>query len=188
MVASNWEIGPVIDGLNYSTGMPLHPTQTAEGWAFDFPLNTRDGGSVHYITFPYGSLAGKTHIIMKYRIEADQGVEFLPPCCPFSPSIGPTMYFQREADDWNTNGMRWWATFARVSPIQPGEFELDVPLNAEWTSVFAGMSATTDPDKFATAKQKAERVGFTFGGGDGYGHGITVTGPARFVVTSFRIE
>src|ERR1700752_724506 len=29
-----WEIGPVIDGKNYSVGVPLHPTQTPDGWAF----------------------------------------------------------------------------------------------------------------------------------------------------------
>jgi hypothetical protein len=34
----------------------------------------------------------------------------------------------------------------------------------------------------------ADRIGFTFGGGDGYGHGTYATGSARFVVTSFAVE
>ena len=46
MVAANWEIGPIINGKNYSVGMPASPTQTSEGWAFDFPLSP---GSVHYL-------------------------------------------------------------------------------------------------------------------------------------------
>jgi hypothetical protein len=184
MVASNWEIGPIINGKNYSIGMPLRPMQTADGWAFDFPLTP---GSVHYVTSRYGSLAGKSHIVMRYRIEADANTQFAPPCCPGFLSIGPTMYFQQRGDDWNTDGKRWWATFKTTMPIKPGEYELDIPLDGPWTSVFS-MSAAKNPQQFMTAKMYADRVGFTFGGGDGYGHGVYATGQARFVVTSFVIE
>jgi hypothetical protein len=183
MVAANWEIGPIIKGRNYSTGMPLRPTQVSDGWAFDFPT----WGSVHYVTFPYGSLSGKTHIVIKYRVEADETVQFFPVCCPQLPSQGPTLYFQQRGDDWETDGKRWWATFSTPTPIKAGEFQLDVPLNGPWTSVMT-MTAASNPSQFQNAKANAERVGFTFGGGDGYGHGVYVNGPARFVVTSFTIE
>lgn len=184
MVASKWEIGPIINGKNYSIGMPLNPTQTTDGWAFDFPLAP---GSVHYVTFPYGSLAGKTHIVMHYRIEADPSVQFFPVCCANLPSIGPTMFIQENGDDWNTDGMRWWATFNSPTPIKPGDYQMDIPLDGAWTSVFT-MTAASNPQQFATAKLNAARVGFTFGGGDGYGHGVYANGIARFVVTSFVIE
>jgi hypothetical protein len=184
MVASNWEIGPIIDGRNYSAGMPLHPTQTPDGWAFDFPLAP---GKIGYITYKYGSLAGKSRIVMHYRIEADPDVQFLPPCCPQLLAQGPAGYFQQKGDDWNTDGERWWASFNTPYPMGPGERELILPLDARWTSVFT-MSADSDPAQFAKAKQNAERVGFTMGGGDGYGHGTYVTGRARMVVTAFSIE
>lgn len=184
MVASNWEIGPIIAGTNYSVGMPLNPTQTADGWAFDFPLAP---GSVHYVTFPYGSLSGKTHIVMRYRVEADPSVRFFPVCCAQLQSLGPTIYFQKSGDNWNTDGMRWWATFSPPTPVRAGEYELDIPLDGAWTSVVT-MSAASNPNEFAAAKMNAGRVGFTFGGGDGYGHGVYADGQARFVVTSFKIE
>ena len=184
MIARNWEIGPVIDRKNYSIGMPLNPTQTSDGWAFDFPLAP---GSVHYVTIPFGSLAGKSHIVMRYRVEADPTVQFVPPCCSQSPSIGPTMYFQQQGDDWVTDGQRWWATFNSPSPIKPGEYEMDIPLDGPWTSVIR-MTASTNPQQFEYAKLNAGRIGFTFGGGDGYGHGVYATGSARFVVTMFKVE
>jgi hypothetical protein len=184
MVASNWEIGPIINGQNYSVGMPLHPYQTADGWAFDFPLQP---GSVHYVTYKYGSLAGRSHIVMHYRIEADPSIQFLPPCCAGLLAIGPTMYFQQNNDDWNTDGKRWWATFNAPYPIVPGDHELDIPLDGAWTSVFT-MSAESNPSTFLNAKVNADRIGFTMGGGDGYGHGTYATGTARLVVTSFVVE
>lgn len=187
MVASNWEIGPVIKGADYSSGMPLTPTQNTppeQGWWFDFPLFP---GSVHYVTFHYGSLAGKTHIVMHYKVEADPGVVIHPITQSDAPSMGPTIYFQEKGDDWDTDGMRWWATFATPLPINPGEYTMDVPLDGKWTSVVS-MTAATNPSQFAKAKQNADRVGFTFGGGTGYGHGVYADGNARFVLESFSIE
>ena len=164
--------------------MPLNPTQTSDGWAFNFPLSQ---GSVNYVTFRYGSLAGKSHIVIHYRIDADPTVKFFPVCCAQLDSIGPTLYFQQTGDNWTTDGMRWWATFASPSPIKPGDYTMDVPLDGAWTSV-STMTAAKNPTEFQSAKQNADRVGFTFGGGDGYGHGVYADGAARFVLISFTIE
>jgi hypothetical protein len=164
--------------------MPLSPTQTPDGWAFDFPLSP---GSVRYVTFHYGSLAGKTHIVIHYRIEADPNVQLFPVCCAQLASIGPTLYFQQKGDDWSTDGLRWWATFNSPTPIKAGDYTIDVPLDGAWTSVET-MTAANSPTQFSTAKQNADRVGFTFGGGDGYGHGVYANGTARFVLESFTIE
>ena len=93
-----WEIGPTINGRNHSTGgakIVRHP----EGWAFDFPLK----GTVNYVTRP-GSLKGKSRIVMRYRIEAEEGTRFMPRSDPGAMSIGPTLYFQRKGDDWKRDG------------------------------------------------------------------------------------
>ena len=72
-------------------------------------------------------------------------------------------------------------------PLQKaGEYTLDVPLDGSWTSVTG--AANGDAVAFAKAVQNAERVGFTFGGGTGYGHGVFASGPARFTLLSFVIE
>jgi hypothetical protein len=183
-----WTIGPIIGGRNYSEGMPLHPSRAAGGgWGFDFP---RAPGSVHYVTFGHGSLAGKRRIVMRYRVEAERGVRIVPATAPNLPSI-ITLYFQRGGDSWSGRGRheayRWYATFASQSPITAGEHVLVAPLDGNWTAVETS-SARTNPAAFRDALAYADQVGFVLGGGDGYGHGVFATGRARLVVTDFRIE
>ena len=183
-----WTIGPIIRGRNYSRGMPLHPTpRRGGGWHIDLP---RAPGSVHYVTFPHGSLAGKRRIVMRYRVEMAPGVRLAPRTSPASPSI-ITLYFQRGGDNWSARGRyetyRWYATFASKMPIEAGTHEIVAPLNAGWTAVQTS-TARTNPEAFRDALANADQVGFVLGGGDGFGHGVFATGPARLIVTSFRVE
>ena len=186
--ASQWVIGPIIGNRNYSVGTPLHPTPRRGGaMHIDVP---RAPGSVHYVTFPHGSLQGKSRIVMRYRVEADPGVRIVPTTAPDLPSI-MTLYFQRAGDNWSGRRRyetyRWYATFASHSPISVGEHEIVAPLNGPWTAVESS-TARNNPRAFWDAVADADQVGFVLGGGDGYGHGISATGRARLVVTSFRVE
>ena len=189
MDASAWEIGPITPTRNYSVNMPLTPSAHPDGWSFDFPQPDSTAGHVHYLTFKHGSLSGKSRIVLRYRIEAEPGVQFYPTKYPGWQSM-LTMYFQRRGDDWSGRGKyegyRWWATFRSHAPLTAGEHELSVGLDENWTAV-GSSSATNNRKAFRDAIREAERVGFTFGGGDGYGHGVYATGPARFVVTSFEV-
>src|SRR5260370_151489 len=63
--ANNWSFGPVYRTVNYSTGMPAHPSQFTVGWGFEVPQS--DG--VHYVQMPCGSLANAKKIKIKYRVE-----------------------------------------------------------------------------------------------------------------------
>jgi hypothetical protein len=188
MDARAWTIGPFVRGRNHSRGMPLHPTQRrGGGWHIDLP---RAPGSVHYVTFRHGSLAGKRRIVMRYRVEMAPGVRIAPRTSPASPSI-ITLYFQRAGDPWTARGpfetYRWYATFASKMPIEAGEHELVAPLDANWTAVMTS-SARSQPRAFRDALAEADQVGFVLGGGDGYGHGVFATGPARLIITDFRVE
>ncbi len=64
---------------------------------------------------------------------------------------------------------------------------LVAPLSGNWTAV-GRSSARSNPFAFRDALAEADQVGFVLGGGDGYGHGVFATGPARLVVTDFRVE
>ena len=189
MDASAWEIGPITPTRNYSVNMPLTPSPHADGWYFDFPQPESAAGHVHYLTFKHGPLTGKSRIVLRYRIEAEPGVQFYPTKYPGWQSI-LTIYFQRRGDDWTGRGKfeayRWWATFRSHAPLTPGEHELSVSLDENWTAVGTS-SAANNPKGFRDAIREAERVGFTFGGGDGYGHGVYATGPSKFVVTGFQV-
>ena len=185
---SAWVIGPIYRGRNASRGVPLHPTPgPGRGWHIDLP---RAPGSVHYVTFPHGSLAGKRRIVMRYRVVADPGVKIMPKTAPNMTSM-ITLYFQRAGDNWSARGpyetYRWYATFATQSPITPGVHQMVAPLNANWTAIMRS-SARSNPVAFRDALANADQVGFVLGGGDGFGHGVFANGRARLIVTDFRVE
>ena len=187
-VCDAWQIGPIIDGKNYSHNVPLHPALASDGCAFTFPPT--DG--IHYVTRASGSLAGKTAIILRYRVDMASGAKLVPSSDPSAPSIGPVMYIQRSGDNWSGNGKyetyRWWATFDAPVPITPGEHALTIPLSGRWTAVETSNSASS-PQAFRDAMANAGRVGFTFGGGTGYGHGVyAFGGTVRFTILSFEID
>jgi hypothetical protein len=186
--ANDWLIGPIVRGRSYSRGMPLHPTPRRDGaWHIDLP---QAPSSLHGVTFPHGSLAGKRRIVMRYRVEMDPGVGIYARTQPGGRSM-LTLYFQRSGDNWTGrgpyDGYRWFATFATQSPITAGEHVMVAPLNGPWTAV-QSFTARTHPQAFRDAVSEADHVGFVLGGGDGYGHGVYATGRARLIVTDFRIE
>jgi hypothetical protein len=186
--AGAWLIGPNVRGRNYSRGMPLTPSPHPRGgWYIDFP---QAPGRINSVTFRHGSLAGKKRIVMRYRIEADPGVKIVPASAPEWPAI-ITLQFQRAGDTWTARGefetYRWFGTFASQSPLRPGEREMVAPLNGNWTAIQTS-SAKSNPAAFQQAIAGADRVGFVFGGGNSYSHGVYATGRARLVVTQFRVE
>jgi hypothetical protein len=141
------------------------------------------------VTFRHGSLAGKSRIVIRYRIEAARGVHIAPRNYPQSTGL-ITPYFQRAGDNWSARGpfesYRWYGTFASQQ-MKPGEHVLIAPLNSNWTAVETS-SARSNPRGFQDAIANADQVGFVLGGGDGYGKGVHATGPARLIITEFRVE
>lgn len=190
MDASAWEIGPIMVGENESKGMPLHPDVHQEGFLFDIPYPNREAGHAHYITVPTGSLAGKTKVTMRLRIEMDAGTKLVPVKFPDAPSL-LTLYFQRGGDDWSGQGVfadyRWYASFDTRRDLKPGEYVMEARFDKPWGAVMGGNSYGK-PAQFAESLANASRIGFVLGGGDGLGHGVYATGPARFVVTDFKVE
>jgi hypothetical protein len=188
VTASEWTIGPIIDGRQYSRGMPLRPVpHPGGGWHIDLPPPP---GSVNYVTFHAGSLSGKRRIVMRYRIELAPGARIMPRKAPGAPTM-LTLYVQRRGDDWSAQGpyeaYRWFASFAMHTPITAGDHVLIAPFDGNWTAV-QDSTARTNPAGFRAALINADQVGFVLGGGDGLGHGVNALGGARLIVTSFRIE
>lgn len=186
--ASQWDIGPVIKGRNYSVNMPRTLYETREGPSFDFPYRSRAAGHVHYVTVPVRSLEGAKRITMTYRIDARPGTQFVGQQYQDSPGA-LSLYIQRAGDRWNrkTPFHRWYSPHNRVVKLTPGTHTISISLDEPWIAVLGG-DRKTRPNEFAAALRDASRVGFTFGGRGGRGHGVYATDPARFTVLDFRIE
>lgn len=188
--AADWTIGPVIDGRNYSVGMPATPSQGANGqvW-FDFPGPTAREGHVHYVTFDPGTLEGAKALRLRLRVDAEAGTRFVPQEAPGRPAL-LSLYFQRRGDDWRGRGAtqyyRWYAPWQTRLTLTAGVHELTVPLDAGWHSV-NGKDRADAPREFADAMRQASTVGFTLGSDRGLGHGVFATGRARLTVLEFTL-
>lgn len=190
-LAQQWEIGPIIRGKNYSVGMPLQPVATPKGWYFDFPHNSRADGHVHYVTFAPGSLAGKSQIVVRYKVTAARGTRFVPQEHPELPGA-VSLFFQRRGDTWSAKGRyehyRWYAPNHAVQNIAPGVHQMTVSLrDPEWISVF-GKNPSENPAAYAAALRDTDRLGLVFGSTAARGHGVFATAPARFELLSFAIK
>ncbi|QNO29074.1 hypothetical protein EEB18_009135 [Sphingopyxis sp. OPL5] len=189
--ASEWEIGPIIRGKNYSVGMPLAPKPERDGWSFDFPVGSKAAGHVHYVTFRPGSLVGKSRIVVRYRIDAKPGTRFVPQANP--DRVGTvSLYLQRRGDSWNAKGRyqyyRWYAPSATVRELAPGVGEISVALDdPQWISVL-GQPSANNPGAMQDALADIERIGLVFGSSNARGHGVYATAPSTFVMTGFRVD
>lgn len=162
---SAWEIGPTINGRNYSKGF-------VKG-------NVIDVNDVHYVTRKAVPPLSGTMTVSFHLSAPLTGTG-----CGAQPATA-SLYFQREGDDWNTDGARWWSTFATVQLDHAGDYTITAPLDGPWTSV-EKKTAASHPGDFASSKVKAERVGFTIGNCTGFGHGGT--GPATLTITGFSVQ
>lgn len=178
------------DGRDYGTKV-----DAATG-SFAFPIAPN---SVHYLTKLCAGLANAKGLRLRYRIAADPAVEFqlmqqiggVEQPVPGSVGLAPVLYFQRRGDNWSGAGefetYRWWATFNPPQPLGPGEFEIVAPFDQRWTAVESSNSID-HAEAFRAALADAARVGATFPGLTGEGHGCCASGPAIFTMLEFAIS
>lgn len=197
---NNWLIGPISNEGNQSRNMPVHPAACADGWVIDMPTPQSEP---HYVTVDHGPLTSANHITLKGHIEIEDGGQFFAKDSVSQASM--CLYFQRQFDDWeatqgvndnwvsnqNTQYYRWYATNNAMLPIMSGPFELTAQFADRWTALRGDSEDSLNPHEgakyFKQAIDNAGEVGFVFGGGDGWGHGIIATKPAKIIITSVEI-
>jgi hypothetical protein len=103
------------------------------------------------------------------------------------------LFIQRAGDTETGTGVyqqyRYWA-ISGFKALAPGLFTISAPLDpAQWSDVY-GALGSANPSLFAAALSNAGRVGFTFGGGCFYGHGVFNSGggTAQFTINSFTVN
>lgn len=183
-----WQIGPIIDGRSYSKNMPLYLYEGRDGPWFDFPGPSKSDGHVHYVTIASGPLNRAKRITMRYRIDSPPDVKFRPQEAPGEEAT-MSLYFQRHGDRWTRDypHYRWYSPTARVVKLRPGVHEISIGLDEPWVAMMGGNSHTL-PGPFAKTLTDTARIGFTFGGSTGRGHGVYATRPARFTLLEFEVR
>lgn len=167
-LGKGWNLGPTIDGKNYSTGSVNGNVITVQ--------------DAHYITkAATGPLTGTMSVTFNLSAPLTGTATPENGCGPAPATV--TLYFQQAGDNWETDGKRWWAKFATVTLDHAGDYTMTVPMDGAWTSV-QDMTAANNPQAFADAKANPSRVGFTIGNCTGLGHGGT--GPAVLTIQSFN--
>lgn len=164
-----WYIGPRINGKNASKCMPLYPDNDEGIWGFHLSRPTQE---VDYITRACPSLDKVVAIAMSCEVEG----EFIQAENPASPP-SVSLVIQRRGDDWSGKPYRWY--FPQALPLTPGIHSAIIRLDdPQWVSVLGG------GDMHDTLRDPA-RIGLTFGGDHGLGHGVRANTTARFKLTSF---
>jgi hypothetical protein len=176
--------------------MPPHPAADPIGWHFDFPGAP---GSVHYVTTQVSGYA-TNEINATINIETSFATIFDFHTAPDNTCDAPSsvrLFFQRKGDDMtasanNSEFHRWWSVPAHYE-LYDGAAILkgDLTRPQDWTSVLGkpGDASSAATASFKAAINDLANVGFTFGGGCFYGHGVFVRrGSARFNVTAFTIK
>lgn len=187
MTASNWT-------FKYSPGMPTHPRASDGGWQFTFP----NANGVGYLTtnqrpaFASASIRASIAVstvgdpFFEYRTEA------------VNTCVSPAtvrLFFQRRGDNMSGMGAfefyRWWSNPVAYE-LRAGHVDLtgDLTDPTQWTSV-NGRSGAVDEPAFRAALADLGAVGFTFGGGCFFGHGVYVvpgTGDATFEATDYIVR
>lgn len=180
----------------YSPGMQAHPTpHTGGGWYFDFPT---DPNSVHYVLAAV-NMAASGYVDASILVTATGTPVFLYNLQPDNTCVYPAQVrflLQEKGDDLSgTNDkqfFRWWSN-SEAYQLAPGPAKLSASLTdlSQWTSVFgekANASAAATAG-FKQARANLGNVGFSFGGGCFYGHGVRVSGGgARFAATSYVVK
>ena len=180
----------------YSPGMPPHPTpQPGGGWYFDFPT---DPNSVHYVLAAV-NMAASSYVDASIVVTTSGTPVFVYNLEPHNTCVYPAhvrFLLQEKGDDLSgRNGkqyFRWWSNSVAY-PLASGAANLRASLTdlSQWTSVFgekANASAAATAG-FQQAIANLGSVGFSFGGGCSYGHGVRVSGGgARFAVTSYAVK
>ena len=181
--------------IRYSPGMPAHPSpRETGGWYFDIPSAP---GSVHYVTAAVDMIATKS-VSASIEITTTGTPTFEYALEVNNTCVSPAhvrFLLQQKGDDLSGAGgkqyYRWWSISAAYK-LAPGSTTLTVQVSdlSQWLSVF-GERADASADAtagFWQAMNNLGAVGFSFGGGCFYGHGVRASdGGARFVVTNYAV-
>jgi hypothetical protein len=178
----------------FGRGMPSRPTNHPQGgWMFAFPKIGE--GILSYLThatvsgrLEASALSARIEIVTEGPVEFDHYTESHN-TSPY-PAHARFMIQRKNYLTLDEND-RWWSRLIAVK-LEKGMHEMRVPLEPEyWSNVYGkvGNSSAAALRGFRRALSETDQIGFTFGGGNYYGHGVRVkNGTASFILHEMRVE
>lgn len=189
----NISMSPAAWDIKYSKGTGSKPKADGAGWLIDMPT---DPGQLGYVVQSVAGYLPVSTATATATLEATVVIEASPDCIfdfhtnPDNTGNWPSSArFYIENDGSNADYVRWWATGSNCIILADGTFQYTVPLDpAQWSDTF-GRNGASSPEATAgwnAAMANVRRIGFTFGGGSFYGHGVRLlAGTAQFRCQSF---
>jgi hypothetical protein len=174
--------------------MPAHPRAAGGGWQFDFPITN----GIKYLTTSQRPTSASQSIAASIAVDTVGNPFFEYRTEPSNTCEAPAtvrLFFQRRGDTMTGSGdyefYRWWSNPVAYR-LGSGSVTLvgDLTDPSQWTSVF-GKSGAANEGAFRAALADLDALGFTFGGGCFFGHGVYVapgSGQAVFTATEFVVR
>jgi hypothetical protein len=173
------------------------------GVYFDFPVEDGNQTHVNYLRYAHnGPVSGSLVVTFEVSTTGYPAFNFVfePGNTCTSPAT-TRLYIERRGFSnpavwgdlsWGPNGnpnYRWWSNPLSFTLVGGSRIQLTVPLTPDQWSNVNGQMGNTDTVTlrgFQAAIADVQNLGFSFGGGCSFGHGINVTNcTARFTVISY---
>lgn len=177
------DMNPAKWDILWGSGMPPNPKAATMGWQFDFPSTP---GSVHYVQTPLGPLTGKQMLVATFDIVGTNPVFSAQVETGESDPAQVHLFIEKNNLDWNDPFGRWWCIHGFVLDSYNQVVTISCPLTPDnWISVFG----QREPVEFSKSLASNGAAGVTFGGSNGYGHGVRVlSGSATFKMLSYYVK
>lgn len=174
---SAWAFGPIINGENFTKGMPARPTTQGTTWYFDFKNKPSEVDAVVNKTPP--NLVGATKIVLRYSVT---GGGFLASGENNVPGrVGISV--QRKGDNWSGTGKyQQYRLYGQPRPLlAAGSGTIEA---STWTDV---QGKVASPAVVATVFANADNISIVFGGSFA-SHGVYATQPSRFTFVGLETK
>ena len=182
-----WDLRTIARGIMKSKGFEKHPAKQGDWIHIHFDA----GDDLHYaVCNPGDRMKGAKGLQLDYRFVFSPGARLYPTNPPGSQN-SPTMLtllLQHEDDNFLANQYkndseddRWWGTMDTVNPMEQPEGTIVSMFDERWTATQFS-TADDNQEGLRDVIENCGRIGFSLGGGDGYGHGCTATGPIDLYV------
>lgn len=173
---TSWFFGPIIDGENYTKGMPARPTAAGQGFTFDFKNAPSEVDAVIKKNPP--SLVGMKGLKLNYTVTGSGFMAAGETNVPGRVGIS----LQRKGDNWSGSGQyQQYRLYSQSRPLLvAGSGQV---VATTWIDV---KGKVVSPAVVSTVVANLDNYSVVFGGSFA-SHGVYATQPASFTMVNIEV-